>query len=54
MTGGGFGGSTVTLARADKTQSIMEEMSRHYKEVTGIDPHIFSSQAVDGAQLDES
>lgn len=53
MTGGGFGGSTVTLARTDQAEAVMEEMSRHYKEVTGIEPHIFASRAVDGTQLDE-
>lgn len=53
MTGGGFGGSTVTLARADQAESVMEKMSTHYKGVTGIDPHIFTTGAVDGARLDE-
>jgi galactokinase len=53
MTGGGFGGSTVTLARADKTNAVMDEMSRIYKEATGIEPHIFSTSAVDGVQVEE-
>lgn len=53
MTGGGFGGSTVTLARADQVESVMEKMNQHYKEVTNIDPHIFTTGAVDGAKLDE-
>lgn len=53
MTGGGFGGSTVTLARTDKAKAVMEEMERYYKEATGIDPHIFSTRAVDGTLLDE-
>lgn len=53
MTGGGFGGSTVTLARADATNAVMEEMSRQYRESTGIEPHIFSTKAVDGVRLEE-
>lgn len=53
MTGGGFGGSTVTLARADKANAVMDEMSRRYKEKTGIEPHIFSTSAVDGVRIEE-
>ena len=53
MTGAGFGGSTVTLARSDKVEAVMEEMNRYYKEATGIDPHIFSTRAVGGTMLDE-
>jgi galactokinase len=53
MTGGGFGGSTVTLGRADQAESVMEQMSKHYKDATGIDPHIFATRAVDGSMLDD-
>ena len=53
MTGGGFGGSTVTLARSDKAEEVMAEMSRHYEEATGIKPHIFASRAVDCTRLDD-
>lgn len=53
MTGGGFGGSTVTIARADKAEAVMDEMSRRYKEETGIEPHIFATRAVDGVRLEE-
>ena len=53
MTGGGFGGSTITLARSDRAESVMEQINEHYKKNTGIDPHIFSTRAVDGTKLDE-
>ncbi|MCP5536925.1 MAG: galactokinase [Akkermansiaceae bacterium] len=53
MTGGGFGGSTVTLARADQANAVMEEMGRRYFEATGIEPHVFSTSAVDGVSLEE-
>ncbi len=53
MTGAGFGGSTVTLARAEQAESVMEAMSRNYKQETGIEPHIFSTKAVGGAELSD-
>lgn len=53
MTGGGFGGSTVTLARADKTDAVMKEMARRYEEQTGIEPHLFSTSAMDGVRIEE-
>lgn len=53
MTGGGFGGSTVTLARADKAEEVMAEMRLRYREATGIEPHIFATRAVDGAGVEE-
>ena len=53
MTGGGFGGSTVTLAKADQVDAVMEKMGQHYQKITGIEPHIFCTRAVDGTKLDE-
>ncbi|MBK1855660.1 galactokinase [Verrucomicrobiaceae bacterium 5K15] len=49
MTGGGFGGSTVTLARKDDAQQIIATMASVYQEKTGIEPEIFATTAVDGA-----
>lgn len=49
MTGGGFGGSTVTLAKKERVASVIAEMTRVYKEKTGITPNIFATTAVDGA-----
>jgi len=49
MTGGGFGGSTVTLARKEDAETIMKKMEEVYQEKTGIKPEIFATAAVDGA-----
>ena len=49
MTGGGFGGSTITLVRTDKVEDVMAEMRTRYQKTTGIVPQIFSTGAVDGA-----
>ncbi|BDS07506.1 galactokinase [Oceaniferula spumae] len=49
MTGGGFGGSTVTLARKDNAEEIMQKMAATYQAQTGIEPSIFATTAVDGA-----
>ena len=49
MTGGGFGGSTITLVRTDKVEDVMAEMRTRYQKATGIEPQIFSTGAVDGA-----
>lgn len=54
MTGGGFGGSTVTLVRAEHAEAVMEKMREIYQQKTGISPHIFASNAVDGAHLTDS
>lgn len=53
MTGGGFGGSTITLARTSQVEDVMREMRARYREQTGIEPQIFSTGAVDGASLEE-
>lgn len=53
MTGAGFGGSTVTLARSDQAKAVMKQMSKHYKDATGIEPHIFASKAAAGAKVVE-
>ena len=53
MTGGGFGGSTITLVRTDAAEDVIQKMRKRYKEKTGIDAQIFSTGAVDGAYLEE-
>lgn len=50
MTGGGFGGCTINLVDASKTQEFQAHVSRRYKEVTGIVPDIYVCSAADGAQ----
>ena len=50
MTGGGFGGCTVNLLRADACDSFRENMSRAYREATGIIPEIYICGPGQGAQ----
>jgi galactokinase len=51
MTGGGFGGSTVTLCESSKANSIVAAMTSQYIERTGITPEIFLSRPSQGARL---
>lgn len=51
MTGGGFGGSTVTLCETAHAESIMATMRTRYEEQTKIVPEIFCSRPSRGAHL---
>lgn len=51
MTGGGFGGATVTLCQTDKTTDIAARMAADYEAATGIVPQIFASRPAKGAHL---
>ncbi|MBK1883836.1 galactokinase [Luteolibacter pohnpeiensis] len=51
MTGGGFGGSTVTLCESNKAAEIAAAMADDYKKATGITPQIFASRPSRGAHL---
>ena len=51
MTGGGFGGSTVTLCESSKAREIAATLSGKYHEATGITPQIFASRPSLGAHL---
>jgi galactokinase len=51
MTGGGFGGSTVTLCESSKAREIAATLSNKYQETTGITPQIFASRPSLGAHL---
>lgn len=51
MTGGGFGGSTVTLCQHSKAAEVAEIMSRRYSQVMGFKPEIFQSRPAQGACL---
>jgi len=50
MTGGGFGGCTVNLLRADAATSFEEHMARAYREATRILPEIYVCEPGQGAQ----
>jgi galactokinase len=49
MTGGGFGGCTISLVRNDAVPHFQETVSDAYRELTGLTPQIFVSSAADGA-----
>jgi len=51
MTGGGFGGSTVTLCESSKAEAIIDTMNSQYEAQTGIKPEIFTSRPSEGARL---
>lgn len=49
MTGGGFGGCTVTLAKADRAGTIREQLAEGYRATTGRDATIFQTRPARGA-----
>lgn len=49
MTGGGFGGCTVSLVRLEALDDVISRMTRAYKERTGIEATAFATRAADGA-----
>ena len=51
MTGGGFGGSTVTLCLKEKASEIAATMHERYLSETNIAPEIFATRPAKGAQL---
>lgn len=51
MTGGGFGGSTVTLCESSRAAAIAASLASGYLEATGIEPQIFASRPTQGAHL---
>ena len=51
MTGGGFGGSTVTLCESSHADTILAAMTQQYKTQTGITPEIFTSRPSQGARI---
>jgi galactokinase len=51
MTGGGFGGCTVSLVHTDKLESISTQIAKLYRERTGIEPTLFVSRPAAGAKV---
>ncbi len=51
MTGGGFGGCTVTLVEKDAVPEITERMKNCYFQMTGIESNIFESLPSRGAHM---
>lgn len=49
MTGGGFGGSTVTLCQSDAAEQVADFLAESYKAETGIDAQIMAARPSQGA-----
>ncbi|MGC1648293.1 MAG: galactokinase [Candidatus Sulfotelmatobacter sp.] len=50
MTGGGFGGCTVNLVRADCADAFKAQIARKYEAATGIVPDLYVCEPAQGAQ----
>ena len=53
MTGGGFGGCTVSLVRAQNLNSVIESLTTQYELATGTTPTCFASRPARGAHVIE-
>jgi galactokinase len=52
MTGGGFGGCTVNLVKADLTEAFAGMIADRYRRATGIRPDVYVCSAADGAGVE--
>lgn len=51
MTGGGFGGCTVSLVQADQVDRVARTLSESYQRQTSIEPTYFVTQPAEGARM---
>jgi len=51
MTGGGFGGCTVSLLRTSSSYAFMRELDLRYREQTKIEPTVFATRPSQGAMI---
>jgi galactokinase len=51
MTGGGFGGCTVSLIKSESLESVIGLLTERYESATGIEPHCFSTRPGQDAQV---
>ena len=51
MTGGGFGGCTVTLVRTSLADAFQREVHRRYREATGIEASVFATRPSQGCMI---
>jgi len=51
ITGGGFGGCTVTLIQNSFIPNFSQRITAYYQEKTGIVPHLYISRPAAGAEL---
>lgn len=50
ITGGGFGGCTVSIVRNDAVDALKEHVEKEYKKKTGLKPEIYIVDIGDGAR----
>ncbi|MBO6147763.1 MAG: galactokinase [Lachnospiraceae bacterium] len=50
MTGGGFGGCTVSIVEDREVEAFKEKLSHAYSEKTGLTPEFYIADAADGAR----
>jgi galactokinase len=51
MTGGGFGGCTVSLVETAKVDAVSKDLAQSYRAKTGIEPSIITSRPARGAHV---
>jgi galactokinase len=51
MTGGGFGGCTVSLVRTDAVEAVSCSIGESYRQRTGIEPTMFATRPAGGARV---
>ncbi len=51
MTGGGFGGCTVSLIRSDAVDSVSQSIAANYHQRVGVVPDCFATRPADGAHV---
>ncbi|MGC9453884.1 MAG: galactokinase [Phycisphaerae bacterium] len=51
MTGGGFGGCAIVLARAEKADDIEKQIASDFEQKFGHAPSVFATRATDGASV---
>jgi galactokinase len=51
MTGGGFGGCTISLVRREALDGVVRQVSEGYRRQTGREATVFVTRPVDGAHV---
>ncbi len=51
MTGGGFGGCTVSLVRSEAVEAVGRYIAKAYRAKTGLEPSLFATRPAGGARV---
>ena len=51
MTGGGFGGCTVSVVKDEAIENFIAVVGENYKKKTGLDPEIYVAEISDGSKM---